>query len=137
MPTKASIALSLRVEHSIPVVSNIAVGLGWDRVSAADPGMTVSITVTPPGTVYGPFVNTDIIECLAVLSFTSGTTVTFTAAGELGSGSHWTADWIPIFVSSTTITLLIDNTAVPGGALFAPCTIGSPGGHVYYKTPAS
>lgn len=137
MATKASIALSLQVEHSIPVVSNIAVGLGWDRGTAFG-GMTVSLTVTPPGTVYGPFGDpTDVTECLAVLSFTSGTTVTFTAAGELGAGSHWTADWIPISVTSTTITLLIDNTAVPGGAMFAPCTIGSPGGHVYYKTPVS
>lgn len=108
--------------------SLLSVGLG------VDDSYVGSITVTPPGTVYGPFSGGGGGGqlCIATLSIASGTIVTFDASST-PVGSSWSSSFLDqISVGSADPLITTINTNIDEFGPANPCT--APDGQIYFQS---
>lgn len=107
--------------------SGITYGLGTDD------SYTGTITVSPPGTVYGPFTGGGggAPICVASITVASGTVVTFTAS-PAAVGSSWSSnfnDQISVGGSNPLVTTINANLGFG-----APDPCGGGAGRVYFQS---
>lgn len=122
---------TIRVEAELaPSIQGAGAGLTFGL--GTDDSYTGTITVTPPGTVYGPFPGGGggAPICVASITVAEGTVVTFDA-NPVNIGASWASnffDQISVGGSDPLVTTINNNLdfGVPN-----PC---GEAGHVYFQS---